>query len=182
MILGISVLSASMPTGNLRRRQGASFIDHCTVPNTVALTFDGGPYLYGTNISDALTNAGAKGTFFYSKPSRVVRYDNADGLDWDCIYNADAISHVKHVYSQSHGWFTYLESLTIKVSRYQVNHRWPNSKYRDGEIGAYVSKEMNSRGLQLIFIRGNISNYRCISSIHPTSYADPSNQALRGRH
>lgn len=40
----------------------------CSTPYTVALTFDDGPYNYLYNISDQLTNNGAKGSFFVISP------------------------------------------------------------------------------------------------------------------
>ncbi|CAE6526118.1 unnamed protein product [Rhizoctonia solani] len=62
----------------------------CTVPNTVAITFDDGPYEYIYDISNALINAGAKGTFFFN------------GNNYQCIYSADNQARLKHVYKQGH--------------------------------------------------------------------------------
>lgn len=39
-------------------------ITHCNVPNTVALTFDDGPFIYTSQILDTLSKHGARATFF----------------------------------------------------------------------------------------------------------------------
>lgn len=41
-----------------------SIIEHCTVPGTVALTFDDGPFTYTSHVLDLLDQSGAKATFF----------------------------------------------------------------------------------------------------------------------
>ncbi|KAJ7470818.1 carbohydrate esterase family 4 protein [Mycena latifolia] len=69
----------------------------CKVPNTVALTFDDGPYKYMAEISDLLTNKSAKGTFF------------VNGYNYDCIYSKKVAERLQYVYSRgnqicSHTW------------------------------------------------------------------------------
>lgn len=39
-------------------------IQHCTIPGTVALTFDDGPYIYTSHVLDLLDQYGANATFF----------------------------------------------------------------------------------------------------------------------
>ncbi|KAL2870413.1 chitin deacetylase [Aspergillus lucknowensis] len=41
-----------------------TYINHCDVPGTVALTFDDGPYIYTEELLDLLDAYGAKATFF----------------------------------------------------------------------------------------------------------------------
>lgn len=41
-----------------------AIINHCTIPGTVALTFDDGPYIYTAQILDTLAAHGAVATFF----------------------------------------------------------------------------------------------------------------------
>jgi len=72
-------------------------ITQCTEPNTVALTFDDGPYKYMNDIVRTLNAAGAKGTFFFN------------GHNWDCIYDKDMAPRVKLAYDNgfqvaSHTW------------------------------------------------------------------------------
>jgi len=77
--------------GTLRLpRRAATVYSSCTVPNTVALTFDDGPYIYTKEVVDQLDKAGAKGTFFFN------------GKNWDCIYNAGPMDSVKYAYSHGH--------------------------------------------------------------------------------
>lgn len=81
------VSSASLP----RKRQTlATVYSSCKLAKNVALTFDDGPYKYIQAISDSLTNAGAKGTFFFN------------GNNFDCIYDADSVARVKYVYQAGH--------------------------------------------------------------------------------
>jgi len=75
------------------RRQGgpsAQVVTNCVVPNTVALTFDDGPYVYLYDVSKALVAAGAKGTFFFN------------GNNYECIYNADEMKRVKYAVDKGH--------------------------------------------------------------------------------
>nr|BAE92728.1 chitin deacetylase [Flammulina velutipes] len=72
------------------KRQQAQVIYGCTQPNTVALTFDDGPYWYIYDISNALTSRGAKGTFFFS------------GNNYQRIYDQGAIDQIKYAYNAGH--------------------------------------------------------------------------------
>ncbi|KAL0066781.1 hypothetical protein AAF712_006173 [Marasmius tenuissimus] len=70
------------------KRQLASVYTSCIVPDTVALTFDDGPYDYIEKIANTIHDAGGKATFFFN------------GNNSRCIYNfADKI---RYVHSQSH--------------------------------------------------------------------------------
>ncbi|KAJ6577580.1 carbohydrate esterase family 4 protein [Mycena capillaripes] len=62
----------------------------CTIPNTVALTFDDGPYIYGDIISQTLTSKGAKGTFF------------VNGYNYNCIYSRKVAARLQDVYNSGH--------------------------------------------------------------------------------
>ncbi|KAJ7868832.1 carbohydrate esterase family 4 protein [Mycena leptocephala] len=64
----------------------ATVYDKCVVNNTVALTFDDGPYIYMTNVSDLLTKHNAKGTFFVN----------------DCIYAPDVVGRLRYTYNAGH--------------------------------------------------------------------------------
>ncbi|KAG9085480.1 Carbohydrate esterase 4 protein, partial [Ceratobasidium sp. 370] len=74
----------------LLNRAAAQVVTKCTKPNTVALTFDDGPWYYLYDISKALVAAGAKGTFFFN------------GNNYGCIYDADNIKRVKYAYDKGH--------------------------------------------------------------------------------
>ncbi len=39
-------------------------LNHCTVPNTIALPFDDGPYIYKEHVLDILANTSIHATFF----------------------------------------------------------------------------------------------------------------------
>jgi len=74
----------------LPRQQLANVYTSCTVPNTVALTFDDGPYTWHQTVVDTLDAAGVKGTFFMN------------GNNWDCIYNQDAVDRLQYSFSHGH--------------------------------------------------------------------------------
>lgn len=67
----------------------AKVYSSCAKNNTVALTFDDGPWVYMYDISKALVAAGAKGTFF------------VNGNNYECIYN-DNGKRVKYLYDKGH--------------------------------------------------------------------------------
>lgn len=91
IVLAFVACAAAFPSPSTGKRQNlATVIDRCTVPNTVALTFDDGPWQYGTVVSDTLVAHNATGTFFYNSNN------------WDCIYNSDEIDRVKYVYDHGH--------------------------------------------------------------------------------
>ncbi|KAF9457983.1 acetyl xylan esterase II [Collybia nuda] len=84
-------LAAVALTSPLQKRAKAQVVTKCTVPNTAALTFDDGPFVYLYDVSKALVAAGAKGTFFFNG-------DNYGG----CIYNEDQAKRVKYAYDKGH--------------------------------------------------------------------------------
>jgi peptidoglycan/xylan/chitin deacetylase (PgdA/CDA1 family) len=88
VVLGLSVLGLASPQPEKRAR--AQVITRCTVPNTAALTFDDGPYIYLYDVSKTLKAAGAKGTFFFN------------GNNYGCIYSDDNVKRVKYAYDQGH--------------------------------------------------------------------------------
>ncbi|KAF8162753.1 carbohydrate esterase family 4 protein [Crassisporium funariophilum] len=81
----LAILGASA-VPSIERRQRAQVITSCTVPNTAALTFDDGPYVYLYDIVNALNAAGARGTFFFN----------------GCIYDQANSDRVKYAYNQGH--------------------------------------------------------------------------------
>ncbi|KAF5374460.1 hypothetical protein D9615_009084 [Tricholomella constricta] len=103
VVLGLSVLGMARPQAEKRAR--AQVITRCTVPNTAALTFDDGPYVYLYDVSKTLLAANATGTFFFSTdilflavlfPSHLTRFHTRrEQLD-------DNIKRVKYAYDKGH--------------------------------------------------------------------------------
>ncbi|KAF9264324.1 carbohydrate esterase family 4 protein [Marasmius fiardii PR-910] len=92
-VLGISnfiLLSAHLGSAapTLEGRQLAQVYTQCTVPNTVAITFDDGPYDFILDVAKTFNDAGGKATFFFN------------GNNWRCIYNFQ--DQIKSVYNQGH--------------------------------------------------------------------------------
>lgn len=98
--LGLSGAALGAPIqeeASLEKRQAGQLITRCTVPNTVGMSFDDGPYMYLNDIVNTLKANNATATFFFS------------GNNWDCIYNTDAANRVKYAYNNgmhvaSHTW------------------------------------------------------------------------------
>lgn len=75
-----TVPSAPQPTSGGKDLPFGTLVTGCTVPNTVAITFDDGPYTWTSGLIDSLNSANVSATFF------VV------GTMYGCIYNyADVI-------------------------------------------------------------------------------------------
>ncbi|KIO18312.1 carbohydrate esterase family 4 protein [Tulasnella calospora MUT 4182] len=62
----------------------------CTTANTVAITFDDGPYIWNTDIVDTLNANNAKGTFF------------VNGNNYECIYSSENEQRLKTAYNAGH--------------------------------------------------------------------------------
>ncbi|KAJ6577585.1 carbohydrate esterase family 4 protein [Mycena capillaripes] len=91
LFLLTSALSLAQPSiGAAAFTRKAVVYSACTVSNTVALTFDDGPYKYMTDISDLLVNKSAKGTFF------------VNGNNYDCIYDTKVAARLQYTYSSGH--------------------------------------------------------------------------------
>ncbi|KDQ57934.1 carbohydrate esterase family 4 protein [Jaapia argillacea MUCL 33604] len=74
----------------LEKRALATVYTKCKNSNQVALTFDDGPYIYEKQLSDLLTQNGAKGTFFIN------------GNNYDCVYSSSIAANLKYTYQAGH--------------------------------------------------------------------------------
>ncbi|KAK0184713.1 carbohydrate esterase family 4 protein [Armillaria mellea] len=86
----LTFVLASTALSHPMKRQTAGVITSCTVPNTAALTFDDGPYIYSQNIVEILDAKGVKGTFF------------VNGNNYGCIYNETERTAIQNAYSKGH--------------------------------------------------------------------------------
>ncbi|KAK0220743.1 carbohydrate esterase family 4 protein [Armillaria nabsnona] len=82
LTIALATAAFSHPT----KRQTGGVITSCTIPNTAALTFDDGPYIYSQNIVDMLDAKGVKGTFFVN----------------GCIYGDTERAALQNAYSKGH--------------------------------------------------------------------------------
>nr|ADX07295.1 putative chitin deacetylase [Flammulina velutipes] len=117
-----------------------SLVTSCTVPNTAALTFDDGPYIY------SLCN----GCF-------------ANIIQDKCIYDTDSMERVQHAYASghqiaSHGWsHTSLPSLSadqgkLPVLRIVAGHSHPTVELELSRVDAYGNT--NDQVLSITAARG----------------------------
>lgn len=89
-VVAIATFIGSAFASPLIEKRAGQVITKCTVPNTAALTFDDGPWVYAYDVSKALVAAGAKGTFFFN------------GNNYECIYSENNAKRVKYVYDKGH--------------------------------------------------------------------------------
>lgn len=96
IILSLAAAAAASPLAHQKRQ--ATVIASCTRPNTIALTFDDGPFDYTDSVLDKLDEAGMKATFFVNGQNFGSIYDYADSLQ-----RADADGHqiASHTYGLS---------------------------------------------------------------------------------
>ena len=88
--------------------QSPRVVTQCTVPNSVAITFDDGPTAYTQGISEAFTRAGGKVTFFVNGLNFGCIYDRAEVLQ--AAYNA---GHQIASHSWAHSDFSTLPASAI---------------------------------------------------------------------
>ncbi|KAK0478662.1 carbohydrate esterase family 4 protein [Armillaria luteobubalina] len=82
LIISFAVTALSRPT----ERQTSGVITSCTVPNTAAITFDDGPYIYSEQIVDTPDTNNVTATFFVN----------------GCIYDDASVQALKNAYSKGH--------------------------------------------------------------------------------
>ena len=64
LISALAATAAASPIASIEPRQAGQVYYGCTAANTVALTFDDGPFTYTSQALDQLDAAGMKATFF----------------------------------------------------------------------------------------------------------------------
>lgn len=114
----------------LRRQQLSTVYSSCTQPNTVALTFDDGPYIYEQDVVNTLNAAGIKGTFFIN------------GNNWECIYDDSTIASLKSAFNSghqigSHTW-QHLDLTTLTWDEIN-NQMWLTQLAMSRILGVYPS-------------------------------------------
>ncbi|KAF8875509.1 chitin deacetylase [Infundibulicybe gibba] len=103
--LALSLASASVVSASPAKRSPGQVIYQCSVPNTVALTFDDGPYNYIYDIVNTLDDAGAKGTFFLNGNNYGCIYDKADGIKYAYDHGHQIASHTwSHAHLNTLNW------------------------------------------------------------------------------
>ncbi|PPQ67968.1 hypothetical protein CVT24_003161, partial [Panaeolus cyanescens] len=108
LAISLATFAAASPT---KAPAKAQVIRNCVVHNTVALTFDDGPYLYTKEAVDKLDAAGAKGTFF------------VNGYNWGCIYDEANAASLKYAYEHGHqiASHTWAHADLSTLSKDQIN-------------------------------------------------------------
>ncbi|GAA5817023.1 hypothetical protein MFLAVUS_010558 [Mucor flavus] len=98
-LAAIATAVSAAPAPLEKRAAKAQIISTCTVPGTIALTFDDGPYEYTWALADALKAAGVTGTFFMNGENWVdVNKQSVKTSAGTKTYK----QVIKHVYDQGH--------------------------------------------------------------------------------
>ncbi|KAF8150210.1 carbohydrate esterase family 4 protein [Crassisporium funariophilum] len=182
----LSLLSRSVATSLPERGVGAQVIYQCSVPNTVALTFDDGPYIYLNDVVDALKSEGVQGTFFFN------------GNNYACIYDDASVARVKYAYDNgmqvgSHTWahknLTYLprDQVTSEMARTEqaiekitgaipAYTRPPYDAYNDLVLSVAGSRgqtlviwDFDSRDSELASVSAQEQSYDDLARRHPNN-------------
>jgi len=86
----LSFVSATFAAAIAPRQALATVYSGCSTPNTVALTFDDGPYIYSQEISNFFKNNNVKATFF------------VNGDNWSCIYDQANVESLQLAFADGH--------------------------------------------------------------------------------
>ncbi|KAF9014153.1 carbohydrate esterase family 4 protein [Cyathus striatus] len=110
LVATLAVAGIAFPANEIATRQRAQLITECTIPNTVALSFDDGPYDYLNALVDFLDANNVTGTFFFN------------GDNWRCIYSTTSVPRVKYAYEHGHqiGSHTWSHTDLTLLSRDQM--------------------------------------------------------------
>ncbi|TFK95792.1 carbohydrate esterase family 4 protein [Pterulicium gracile] len=117
----------------------AQVVTKCKKNNTVALTFDDGPYEYAYDLSKALVAAGGKGTFFLN------------GNNYECIYSDDNVKRIHYLHEQGH-----------QLASHTWNHKHLNTLKRhdlEFELGSVSDALERIAGLRPAFMRPPFGEY-----------------------
>lgn len=112
VVLACSPLSAASPVVDgqnqtIAKRSAVPFgayIDRCSVPGTIALTFDDGPHVFTPKILDILSSRGARATFFVNGQNFGNIFANA-GM----VQRAIADGHQLGSHTWGHPYLTTLD-------------------------------------------------------------------------
>ncbi|KAK4232192.1 chitin deacetylase [Podospora fimiseda] len=96
------------PSLAAREVPSGSIIYHCTVPGTVALTFDDGPFKYTSQLLDLLEANGARATFFINGDNWSHEIDNP-ATGWPDILRRIFNNHQLASHTWSHQDLTLLD-------------------------------------------------------------------------
>ncbi|EJD50159.1 carbohydrate esterase family 4 protein [Auricularia subglabra TFB-10046 SS5] len=105
----VAVVSASAIPA---KRELAKVYSSCTVKDTVAITFDDGPFIYEDELIPLLANYSAKATFFLN------------GNNYGCIYDDDRVKTVRALLAAGHelGGHTWSHAHMAQISWDKVHH------------------------------------------------------------
>ncbi|CCO37061.1 carbohydrate esterase family 4 protein [Rhizoctonia solani AG-1 IB] len=88
--LASALFGVANASSSLGSRSADSVVLKCREPNTVAITFDDGPYNWTEELVHTLDNHGAKGTFF------------VNGNNYGCIYSEDNVKRIQYLVERGH--------------------------------------------------------------------------------
>lgn len=151
--LCLVALVCASPMERFQGGPSARVVTSCTQPNTVALTFDDGPYIYLNDISNTLTANNVTGTFFFN------------GNNYDCIYDNDSAQRVQYVVAHghqvaSHTW-SHTDLTTLNWDQIH-NEMWLVEQALWKIVGRYPAfmrppyGSYNNLVLQASYIRGQV--------------------------
>ncbi|CEL59061.1 Chitin deacetylase OS=Amylomyces rouxii PE=1 SV=1 [Rhizoctonia solani AG-1 IB] len=88
--LASALFGVANASSSLGSRSADSVVLKCREPNTVAITFDDGPYNWTKELVHKLDSYGAKGTFF------------VNGNNYGCIYSEENVERIQYLVERGH--------------------------------------------------------------------------------
>ncbi|CAP65640.1 uncharacterized protein PODANS_7_1500 [Podospora anserina S mat+] len=110
-------------------------IEHCTVPGTVALTFDDGPFSYTGHVLDLLDAYGAKATFFVNGENWSHGIDDPSTTWPSILKRMVASGHQIASHTWSHQDLTYA---SWEQRRYQMQQLETSLRKVIGKVPTYM--------------------------------------------
>jgi peptidoglycan/xylan/chitin deacetylase (PgdA/CDA1 family) len=112
LLCAAALFSSALASPLVRRVPTGQVITHCTVPNTIALTFDDGPSQYTPQLLDTLSRYGARATFFVlgdaaaNNPAVLQRMRN----------EGHQIASHTYVHTQPTGYYLAAQSMARQIT------------------------------------------------------------------
>ncbi|KAI8072211.1 uncharacterized protein B0P05DRAFT_473787 [Gilbertella persicaria] len=157
LLLTLAVAATAVSAVPLEKRATAQVITTCSVPGTIALTFDDGPYEYTWALADTLKKEGVTATFFMNGKNWVdVEKQSVQTSAGTKTYK----QVIKHVYDQGHqlGSHTYshvdlssksASAITTEMQKLEKIFRsviGKNPLYMRPPLGAHDSNTLSTLG------------------------------------
>ncbi|KAG0319764.1 hypothetical protein BGZ97_001499 [Linnemannia gamsii] len=162
-----SILGLELPA--VYESDGATIISRCTVPDTVALTYDDGPFMYTDTLLDILEEKGVKATFFIlgDSNSRLSDYK-------EMVQRAHREGHQIASHTWSHKDLSMMDSQQIREEMTELDHAIENllgvkpvyMRPPFGGLSTTAKKTLASMGYNIVLWNHDTNDWRHPSDVN----------------